>query len=99
MAGVKGRSGRKLSVRGALRMLEKKVDVNINEIVDGLIQKASEGSAESARILFEYRFGKPKQQIDLDINVPNMEQVALLYRSTLAAAEDEYKQLTEGNES
>lgn len=99
MSGVKGRSGRKISVKGALRLLERSVDAHIEEIIEGLIRKASEGSAESARILLEYRFGKPKQSVDIDINLPNVDQIALLYKRTLIEEDRKYKQLEEGHEA
>jgi len=95
MSGKPGRSGRP-GLKKIMRAFERTVDKNLMDIAYALIEKAKQGNTEAAKTLLEYRFGKPRQSVDLDINLPNSAQIALLYRNALSDAEDEYKQLTEG---
>lgn len=97
MSGKVGRSGRK-TIKSTIRKLELEVDSAIEGILSGLITKAKQGNVEAARILLEYRLGKPKQSVDLDINLPDSAQIAILYRDILGIAEGEYKLITEGKD-
>jgi len=95
LAGKPGRSGRHHTIANVMRQFEATVDKSLIDIVYGQVEKAKSGSTEAARLLLEYRFGKPKQQIDIDMNLPNVDTIAMLYRQSFLEARSDYL-LTEG---
>ena len=66
MPGVKGRSGRKKVVSTLVNEALKRVDENLPNIFQALIDRAKNGDREAQIYLIDRRLGKPKQQIDAD---------------------------------
>lgn len=41
------------------------------KVIDKLIERAEMGDLEAAKLLFAYRFGKPRQAVDVTVDDPN----------------------------
>ena len=67
MAGVKGRSGRKRNIRNIQKYYNEQFDLRSASLIETLLDEASKGNAAALVYAFDRRFGKPKQQTDLDL--------------------------------
>lgn len=66
MSGVKGKSGRKPGIKNITQYLYKEIDNNWQELVDALLEKATNGDREALFYCFDRRIGKVKTDIVID---------------------------------
>lgn len=67
MSGVKGKSGRKKSLKTIMNEALELIDQAFPEIIGVLIRKALEGDREASEYLLNRRIGKPSFQGQVDI--------------------------------
>ena len=67
MSGVKGKSGRKKLASTLIAEALEKVEENLPDIIQKLIDKAMQGDKDALIYLIDRRLGRPKQETDLRV--------------------------------
>ena len=86
MSGVKGKSGRKPGIKNITQYLYKEIDNNWQELVDALLEKATNGDREALFYCFDRRIGKVKTDI-YPVNETARLLVKLTRRTTLSESD------------
>lgn len=65
MAGVKGRSGRRPTMRTIKQVLAEALEINSRELIDKAVKMALAGDKDMLKSLIEWGVGKPRQSTEV----------------------------------
>lgn len=106
MAGKPGRSGRKRNIRNIQEFYNRKFDVRSTFLIEKLLEEAEKGNATALVYAFDRRFGKPKQQTDIDLTGGDelgvglvVELFKILYNKQRELQEGKIEQIEADNDS